>query len=153
MKRLQSFGAIVFRRGPKKGEPLFLVLHFVQGHWEFPRGSVDPRDADSEATARREIFEETGMTDLVLIPGFTTENSFAMRDGKRAIPKTVTLFLTEVLSPRVRLSSEHTQYRWLPYRKARALITYDGSKKMLDDAHLFLTHAKNLHAPPARRAR
>ncbi|MDO8435418.1 MAG: NUDIX domain-containing protein [bacterium] len=137
MKRLQSFGAVIFRRGPK-GEPLFLVLRFVQGHWEFPRGTVDPRDADSEATARREIFEEAGIADVTFIPGFTTEVSFAMRDGKHAIPKTVTLFLAEVSSPRVRLSSEHTQYRWLPYRKARASITYDGSKKMLDDAYQFL---------------
>lgn len=154
MKRLQSFGAIVFRRVPPRGEPLFLVLHFIQGHWEFSRGTVDPADADAEATARREIFEETGIDNIAFIPGFTTENSFAIRDGKRAIPKTVTLFLAEVSRSRVRLSGEHSEYRWLPYRKARSLITYDGSKKMLDDAHRFLKnkHAANHHPPKSRRA-
>lgn len=45
---------------------LLLVLHGKLGRWLQPGGHVDPGDADPIAAARREVAEETGLTDLQL---------------------------------------------------------------------------------------
>ena len=44
-----------------------LLLQYPQGHWDLPKGHVETTDVDYIATVRRELAEETGITDLVLM--------------------------------------------------------------------------------------
>ena len=66
----ESFGAVVFAR---KDDVLYVLL--VQtveefcGDWGLPKGHAEG-DESHEDTARREIHEETGVTDLTFVDGF-----------------------------------------------------------------------------------
>ncbi len=50
-----------------RGEGLLLVLHQRLGIWLQPGGHIEPEDEDLWAAVRREIAEETGLTDLTPI--------------------------------------------------------------------------------------
>ena len=73
MPREKSTGAIIYRM--ENGIPLYLLLHYTpsnegkRGQWGFAKGHVEVGETEIE-TAKREIFEETGIQDLKFIPGF-----------------------------------------------------------------------------------
>ena len=46
------------------GSAVVLVDHPKIGRWLQPGGHVEPDDADLESAARREVLEETGLTDV-----------------------------------------------------------------------------------------
>ena len=46
-----------------------MLLHYEEGHWGCAKGHFE-EDETAEQTARREIREETGLTDIRFIPGF-----------------------------------------------------------------------------------
>lgn len=60
------FTASAFVLSPD-GEALLLIEHSKLKRWLQPGGHVDPTDRDLEAAARREVAEETGLTDLELL--------------------------------------------------------------------------------------
>ena len=132
------------QRPPKIPESVLVVIHTVDldvllieradrpGFWQSVTGSKDVLDEPNELTARREVFEETGieigspavpLTNLRdwqlrnvyeiypvwrhrYAPGVThnTEHVFGLR-----VPRDVPV----ILSPR-----EHTAQAWLPWREA-----------------------------------
>lgn len=61
--------ASAFVLDPARGR-LLLIWHGKLHRWLQPGGHVDPTDADVLAAARREVAEETGLTDLAPGPGF-----------------------------------------------------------------------------------
>jgi len=67
MPKEKSAGAIIFRKENNKN--YFLLLHYPSGHWEFPKGHVEGNETEEE-TVKREIKEETGLDNIVLLAGF-----------------------------------------------------------------------------------
>ena len=65
----RSSGAIMFSIDKGSGEKEFLLLHYVSGHWDFPKGNIEAEE-DELQTARREILEETGVQDVEFLKGF-----------------------------------------------------------------------------------
>lgn len=57
-KKEKSCGAVVFRR--EKGGLVFLIETMALGHISLPKGHVENGETEEE-TARREIWEETGL--------------------------------------------------------------------------------------------
>jgi len=134
--REHSAGFVVFRRGDGHLEVL-LIRSSEYSYWGFPKGLVDEGESDEEA-ARRELAEETGLTDIEIVDGFkTTDRYFYQREGKR-IFKTVTFFAAFVRSGQVRLSYEHSDYVWVEARKALSLIKYKSLRDVLRQALQFL---------------
>lgn len=101
-------------------------------YWQSVTGSKDAVDESWEATARREVFEETGIDCRIGAPlapslmDWHLENVYGIypqwlhRYAPGVTHNTEHLFGLEVAphSP-VRLSPrEHTAYRWLPYQAA-----------------------------------
>ena len=139
MPREISAGMILFRRTP---EPHYLLLHYESGHWDFPKGHIESGE-DPEETAKRELQEETGISEIHLLDGYKQTLRYFFRQKGIGIFKVVIFFLAETTQSEVTLSAEHVGFDWLPYDAALARLTFKNSRDLLVKAH------EHLHAPPS----
>lgn len=129
----KSCGAVVYRI--EEGKRLYLILHYGEGHWDFPKGHVEAGEEDDEKlTARREIAEETGISDIKFLPGFRQTINYSFRREGKEVPKEVVFFIAETKEKRVRLSGEHIGLVWLPFESAKKKLTYKNAKEILQKA-------------------
>ena len=146
MPKIKSYGIIVFRR--EGDEILFLLLKNAKwGHWDFPKGHPDAGE-DELGAALRETREETGLTDLNVIPGFRESIRYHVDiEGERPEKgmKEAVYFLAEAPGSgassecEVKISHEHTDHRWLSLAEALPMVQFDNARTMLAKAHDFLT--------------
>lgn len=127
-----SYGIVPVRRD---GAHIFyLLIQHRGGHWAFPKGHAEPGESETE-TARRELMEETGISELKLReePKFV-EHYDTIKRG-REIDKTVTYFLGWVTQPVVRIQiDEIRDFAWLEYDDALKRITYEETRRILIEA-------------------
>jgi bis(5'-nucleosidyl)-tetraphosphatase len=137
-----SVGAVVFYE--KNGTREYLLLKYPSGHYDFPKGHIEKGETEHD-TLRREVVEETGITDLTIIPSrrvikyyyIAKGNEFRKRKktGKGwYIFKQVYFYPAQATTKHVIISHEHTGYLWLPYKKARKRVTFENAQTMLDMA-------------------
>ena len=129
---------ILFRRTP---EPSYLLLHYESGHWDFPKGHIESGE-DPEETAKRELQEETGISEIHLLDGYQQTLRYFFRQKGIGIFKVVIFFLAETAQSEVTLSAEHVGFDWLPYDAALARLTFKNSRDLLIKAN------EHLHAYP-----
>ena len=130
-KAEKSCGAIVFSE--ESGERRYLILHYEEGHWDFPKGHVEKGETE-EQTARRETFEETGIRELQFVPGFRKSISYSFKRKGEAVPKEAVFFLAKTRAKEVNISDEHTGYMWLPYLQTEKKVTYENARLLLEEA-------------------
>lgn len=136
----KSVGAIIFRRAEQLQ---FLLLHYESGHWDFPKGNVEEGETELD-TMRREVLEETGINDLIVVKGFKERIEYFYRRNEGTVKKEVIFFLAETKTKDVRLSFEHKGFRWLPFKEAYNLVTFDNSKNLLKKTETFLKKYSSL---------
>lgn len=134
----RSAGAVVFRAS--NGVRVYLLLKYPSGHWEFPKGNIEPGESPIE-TALREVKEETGL-DVKFIDGFERRITYYYRRDGQLVKKEVTFFLAEAPEGDVRISWEHQGYKWARYGEAMNDIEFENSRKVLEDAEEFLRRAE-----------
>lgn len=143
----RSAGAIIFRE-TKKGKEFLLLQHPdkenkrvskpIAGHWDFPKGHIEPHET-TEETVRREVREESGITKLEFIPGFKeTIRYFVNYNGTKRL-KFVAYFLARTTQKKVTISREHQGFAWLPYEQAYERLTYANAKHILKSADDFIS--------------
>lgn len=142
MPREKSAGAIIYRL--ENGVPLYLLLHYPSGHWEFAKGHIEKNESPEQA-AVREIKEETGIENMVIIPGFkeyikySFKNNYNLKKAEKNtapwIFKLVVFYLAKTKQENVRISSEHTDFVWLPYDEAIKKLTFKNAKNLLKKAN------------------
>lgn len=143
MPQEKSCGVVVFRH-ERGGGRKYLILHYEEGHWDFPKGHVEAGEEEKEA-AIRETKEETGIADLEFLDGFRERIEYFYRQEGRTMHKEVFFFLAETKTRDVKLSFEHVGFEWLPYEEALARITFKNSKGVLEKAENFIkTNIHNL---------
>lgn len=127
MKRSQSAGGIVI--GPT-GQ---IVVVSQQGtSWSFPKGRLEPNE-DTLAAARREITEETGLTDLHLVKPL---GSYERYQGgtDTSVLKLITLFLfttTEVtLKP---IDPDNPEARWVDKEAVTSLLSFEKDREFFEN--------------------
>lgn len=112
----------------------FLLLkraedQFYPGLWQMVTGKIDENEKAFE-TALREIKEETGLVPLQLWVA-PTVNSFY--EPKEEYICLLPVFAARVNSDeKIRISSEHTEYKWVKKNEAKALLAWPGQRDAVD---------------------
>lgn len=134
MKYEKSCGAVVFRQ--KNGIREYLVIKNkkpgAKEHWGFPKGHIEKNETEKQ-TAKREILEETGLDVKSFFDNFRVVTCYSPSPN---VKKDVVYFLCCIDGSVTIQLSEIADYKWLPYREARELLTFDGF--ILDKADSFL---------------
>lgn len=137
----KSTGAVVFRW--EKNSVYYLLLHYPSSvrarkdYWDFPKGHMEEGEGEVE-TATREIEEETGIKELKFVPGFKEQISYFFKFKGKTVFKTVVFYLAETKTDSIKLSFEHSGFKWLMYEEALKGLTFENAKEMLVKAHKFL---------------
>jgi bis(5'-nucleosidyl)-tetraphosphatase len=140
----KSAGAVIFRR---EGDKIFyLLLHYPgashrakKDYWDFPKGHIE-KGEEIEDTVKREVFEETGLKDIKFIEGFKETIKYFFKFQGKNILKFVTFYLAETKEEKIKISFEHLDFAWLPFKEALERVTFPNAKRILKKAHLFLNN-------------
>ena len=132
MPREVSAGAIIVRKSPSGRE--FLILHYELGHWDFTKGHIE-KGEDERETVRREVTEETGITDIMFVEGFRETIKYFFKWKGRGIFKIVIFYLVETPQKEVKLSHEHIGYEWLSFGDAMKRLKFKNSRTILEKAY------------------
>ncbi len=105
--------------------------------WQFIAGGAEDFDENIIASAKRELFEETGIKDVELeqleittkIPVVNVVKDFIW--GEDIFYSEEFAFAVNIEGKNIVLSSEHEEYKWVDYNDARAELKYDSNKSAL----------------------
>ncbi len=122
---VRAAGAVLWRPSRKHGIRIALVHRPRYGDWSLPKGKAVAGES-MPVTARREVAEETGF-DCVLGRALTT---VSYSTNGRA--KTVDYFAARRLAGGFSPNKEVDRLDWLPVAGARARMTYDFDRAVLD---------------------
>jgi 8-oxo-dGTP pyrophosphatase MutT (NUDIX family) len=119
-KQIRAAGAVVFRRTP--GGIRLLVLR-AYNNWDFPKGLVEHGE-DQLSAARREVKEETGLTDVEYPFGDEFRETIPYAANKIA-----RYYLAETAEHDIELPistalgrPEHHEFRWISIEEAEELL-------------------------------
>ncbi|MCK4730026.1 MAG: NUDIX domain-containing protein [Candidatus Aenigmarchaeota archaeon] len=127
MKQTKIAGGVVMNR---KG--LILIVNQNGNSWSLPKGHID--DGEEELTAaKREIYEESGVSDLELIKKLGKYKRYRIglreEDDKSEL-KEITIFLfrtnQEILRP---IDLNNPEARWVERDKVAKLLTHRKDKE------------------------
>jgi bis(5'-nucleosidyl)-tetraphosphatase len=115
-----SAGVVVVRDKP--GHCSYLLLR-AYSHWDFSKGLLETGEQPIEA-ARREVEEETGITQLDFRWGYDYYETGPYRNGKIA---RYYIAATSQLQVELRISQElgrpeHDEYRWVSFEEGLELL-------------------------------
>jgi bis(5'-nucleosidyl)-tetraphosphatase len=137
----RSAGAVVFRE-TNQGRR-YLLLENTR-RWDFPKGGIEKGESELQ-TVKREVAEETGITEFEIVPGFRRMiEYFYRRDGK-TVHKQVVYLLAATKEGKVKISFEHQGFGWFTYHDALERASYENSKVTLVEAEKFIAHTKTSH--------
>ncbi|MFA6197537.1 MAG: NUDIX domain-containing protein [Patescibacteria group bacterium] len=133
-----SAGVIVTRPDYRK---VLVIRPMKRKDWEFAKGKLEPKESHIDA-ARRELNEETSIRNVKIRPHWrqNIEYRFAL-PHIGLVHKTVTYYLATTRD-RVRLSSEHGEYRWATWSEARSLLRHRNYQDILTKVENTLRIAK-----------
>lgn len=131
----QSFGIMPIFKNPE-GDFLFCLVQHQGEHWGFPKGHPNLGESEEE-TAKRELEEETGITDIEIIPDVSFSQQYTFEKDGIAYDKSVKYFTGFVSNMDTSIPDdfkhEISEMKWLAFKEARELITFDNAKVLLDE--------------------
>lgn len=122
MKQTRSAGGVVLNA---RGEVLVVSQHGTS--WSLPKGRIEEGE-DALAAARREIYEESGVTSLELVRELGSYERYRLAaDGgeDRSEFKTIYMFLFKTTETRLApVDAENPEARWVEKEDVAALLTH-----------------------------
>ena len=141
MMQERSFGVIPLqKKGKNKEWHALLINHRQGGFWAFPKGHAEEGETPEEA-ARRELFEETGLTIVQILSAEIFKESYSFFRGKSFIHKEVQYYLAEVEGKLKLQAGEIFDARWVPLKEAEQQITFTESKNLCRKAFDIINRA------------
>jgi 8-oxo-dGTP pyrophosphatase MutT (NUDIX family) len=148
-RRPEKIIVYLYRRTAAGGIEYLLLQRTADGRagaiWQTVVGNTKWREDRIEA-ARREVFEETGLTRLqgITAIGFAFSFPFTLSSHTSAYAPDVdaitnTVFAAEVVSAKpVQLSAEHTAHGWFAYPEALSKVHWPEEREALNLLHPML---------------
>ncbi|MGE0879490.1 MAG: NUDIX hydrolase [Acidimicrobiia bacterium] len=126
---IRAAGGVVWRFGMSGKVEVLIVHRPRQGYddWTFPKGKTEPDDGSIEATAIREVNEETGF-DVALGDRVATVH-YRDQSGRS---KEVCYFLMTITGGEFTVNDEVDEARWMTLRGARILLSYESDRQVVD---------------------
>jgi bis(5'-nucleosidyl)-tetraphosphatase len=129
----KSAGFLIFKRN---GQLKYLLLK-TKGRFDVPKGQLNKGEGELQG-ALRELKEETGITDVKIVPGFKKNVRYFYRWIDTLIKKEVVYFLGEVGTYAVTLSSEHDGFSWMTKEEIMSQVKYKNLKQVVAVAESML---------------
>ncbi|MBR3627503.1 MAG: NUDIX domain-containing protein [Elusimicrobia bacterium] len=137
-----SVGAFIYKI--ENNEILFLLIYSRRNkEWGFPKGHIEPNETELE-TAKREIKEETGITDLNFVKDFCCCDTYKIKGTlsttkNRIIDKNVIYYLASTKEDfKGSVDDEIEKGVWLKFNQATEYLKYDNQKKLLEQAYIYI---------------
>jgi 8-oxo-dGTP pyrophosphatase MutT (NUDIX family) len=120
--------AHIFRESEKGIE--FLLLKRAEnqvypGLWQMVTGKIKAEES-AHQTALREILEETGLVPAQLWVAPTVNSFYEPKDEYICL---LPVFAARVDTGEIKLSDEHTDYKWVDKITAQKLLAWEGQRK------------------------
>lgn len=104
------------------------------GIWQIVTAKIDEGEKAFE-TAKREVEEETGLKPAAMYTAPSINHFYNFIDDSINL---VPVFIAEVDSDEVKISDEHSEFKWLSFEDAYAIIHWENQKKMVDEAFRYI---------------
>ena len=133
-----SAGGVVYK---KEHNNIYWLIAKHSGYhqWAFPKGLIE-KDEELEATALREVEEETGIKAKIIKKMLKPETYTYIFNNKK-INKTVHYFLMEYVSGSTDDHDWETEeVKWVTFEDAMKELHFAGAKQTLAEAKLLLEH-------------
>ena len=116
--------------------PVYLMLKRSTGKyyehlWQGVAGKIEKGETAGQ-TVIRELKEETGKNPVKM---FAADYIASFYDARKDRIQMVPIFGIEVENSEVQLSEEHSEYKWVSFEEALALLTWKGQKEGLRTVH------------------
>ena len=106
--------------------------------WQWIAGGVEDFDKDIISAAKREVYEETGITqdvNITELEGFTkipvVNIVKEFKWGDDIFYAEEYSFAVNINNKKIKISEEHTEHKWCSYDEAKSLLKYDSNKSAL----------------------
>lgn len=140
----KSVGGVVYRM--QNGKILYLLLRYRSWQWDFPKGHIEKGESEQQ-TLRREISEETGISEISILPGFRKKSLYFYKakgnekkerlESGRGINifKLAVFYCVKSQIEEVRIDFENKDFAWLSFEEAYRQVGNDDSRRILKFAN------------------
>lgn len=128
----RSAGGVIYR-AEGGGADVCLIATHDGNVWQLPKGLIEPGEKP-EATARREVAEETGLNGELLQPLDETEYWYVWDygDGPERVHKLVKFYLLRYVDGSTDdHDHEADEARWFPIGQARGRLAHDNERRIM----------------------
>ncbi|MDR0398916.1 MAG: NUDIX domain-containing protein [Endomicrobium sp.] len=140
MLKETSCGAVVYKM-TQDGIPIFLLVNSKRSNrWGFPKGHIENGESETE-TAKREIFEETGIKNVKFVENFRQEDVYLINGvldetKGRLVEKHSVYFLALALEDALDFDkNEISKLEWADIKKAQEFLSFANQKKIIKLAY------------------
>ncbi len=128
--REPTAGGIVFRRNEKGGVEILLIQD-AKDRWTIPKGHIEEGE-NAQATARREIGEEAGLTNVDML-GWLGKIHFRYRRVDKLVLMTTQIYLVKAKGDTNAIKKEEWMngIKWFPFQDALDAIEYEDIGKLM----------------------
>ncbi|HZJ34597.1 MAG TPA: NUDIX domain-containing protein [Candidatus Angelobacter sp.] len=128
--REPTSGGIIFRRDKDRNVEILLVQD-GKDRWTIPKGHIEEGETAQE-TAKREIFEEAGLSDIEIL-GWLGKINFRYRRIDRLVLMTTQIYLVRAIGDTDGIQKEEwmNDIKWFKFNDALDAIEYEDIGKLM----------------------